>query len=318
MKYILLTLVILFSARLFAELPSVECYQFNKNNFQSHINIENFDDENVFMIIRGYGIAPSDSPQVSIVYDVDQDLRGFSNCTIKQKGHFDCQSTNTSSLSFSFRDNTMLLEIDQVELSQNFHGDSRYILNAKGENPIQGKKVTCEQPIKTKIYAKIKKGSIEEKVLKSIDINNIVVKDFKMFENKMIVLGEYDSLEEREKGLLEEHYFPLVVLLTNDRGKHWKKIVNFEQHAPLSFFEVIDSEHMIIGMSNEGAGGYIITSIDGGKNWKTTYEGSLLNGFKPVQIDRNETIKVYTITSILYSKDYGLTWRETPLVKSSE
>lgn len=318
MKYILSILVTLFSAGLFAASPSVECYQFNKNSFQSDIDTDNFDDDNLFMIIRGSGIAPSDSPQVSIVYDINRELRGFSNCAIKQKEHFECQGTNISNFSFSLHDDTMLLEVDQIALSQNIFGGRSYRLKTKGEKPVEGKKVTCEQPIKTKIYAKVKKGSAEEKILQSIDINNILITDFKMYENKMIVLGEYDSLENRERGLLEEHYYPSVILLTNDSGKHWEKIENFEQYAPVSFFEAIDPEHIIIGMSNEGAGGYIITSKDGGKTWKTTYEGSLLNELKPVKIDKNGMVTVHTITSVLNSKDDGLHWMETPFVKSSE
>lgn len=288
--------------------PPQVCYLFKKEDFNHTSNI--VDDLILDVASREYiGFKFSSSRKSFSGY-----YGKFFECVEQESNHFECSRWDSiEKMDYYMKDDAMYLHIDYLQVSTEDDSLIHHI-KSKDHHFVKGTLAPCYLPMEAVISVdNVKNGSLKDQLLHSITIKDVIIYDLAFHKDLVIAVGEDNSPKTREYQSQDEHHESLILRSTNG-GKTWERVGPVDS-IPHDHVIVLDEEQIVIASSIEGAGGEILTSSDGGKSWKNTYSGGMIESLK----QEGNKITFTDISGIvLTSKDGGESWKETVSQEQSE
>jgi len=302
--------------------PPQTCYRFNKEDFHSTFKVP----EDIFV---NTGTRGSESLQISfrLALSPEDILSSWLNCHNHKPNEYKCSSYNDDAIDktqFFFKDDTMYLHVDYVQISPDYKPLLNYI-KSKDKTFVKGVKSPCYLSVEPRIEVEgVKKGSKKEKLLQSININDVIIYDLDYHKDFAVAIGEDNSPATREAQSIDQTY-QSVIIRSTDGGKTWERVEDmgyaFNHHVI-----VLDEKRAIVSSEIDGAGGTLQGSSDAGKSWENIlddgeyhWEKAISEGtFISLTHKGEEVTAITEIGTILKSKDGGKTWQETPRVQKKE
>lgn len=275
------------------------CYNFNKEDFME--TLKKSEDIFVNLVLRDGNVE-----RISFKFTTTEGSFATYNCTSKKPQNYECSGLEDNSkdkIQFNLKEGGMYLHVDHMKMSPSSH-----TIRSKDKTFSQGIKTPCYLSVETVIaVGNVKKGSRKDKLLKSINLSDLVIYDIDYHQNLAIAVGADNSPKTRELQSQDEHH-ESVILRSIDSGKTWKRVA-WKNDAPHDNVIVIDEKNIVVTASMEGAGGLISRSSDSGKSWKNTYSGGMISSIKQVG---KEIVATDIVGTVIRSKDNGKSWTETP------
>jgi hypothetical protein len=288
--------------------PPQVCYQFKKDDFN---NTSKIADDLIFNITSkeyiGFKFSSSRNTFSS-------NYTKYFECVEHKSDHYECTRWDSiEKMRYFMKDDTMYLHIDYLQTPM--EDDSLiYHIKSKSNNFAKGSLSPCYLSMDPIIAVEnIKKESPKNRLLRSINIKDVVIYDLDFYKDLVIAVGEDNAPRTRELQSQDE-YYESVILRSINGGKTWER-VGPGLSIPHDNVIVLDDKQIIIASSIEGAGGEILTSSDGGNSWKTTYSGGMI---ETLNQKGSEIILTDITGNVFKSKDSGMSWQETPSAQHME
>jgi len=296
--------------------PPQTCYQFNKKDFHSTFKVH----EDIFVNTR---IRDAEYLEISFrkASDRENNLSSWLKCPDNKSNEYNCSSyndNNNDKTQFFLKDDAMYLHVDYIGMSLYYESTFHYI-KSKNKTFVKGVKSPCYLSLEPKINVKnVKKGSKKEKLLKSINIKDVIIYDLDYYEDFVLAVGIDNSPSIRESQSIDQVYQSLIIR-SKDRGKTWQRIAG-KGYAFNHNVIVLDKNRAIISSEVDGAGGTLQGTSDGGESWSNIlddneycWEKAISEGtFISLKHDNEEITAITEIGTILRSQDGGKNWKETP------
>jgi len=260
------------------------CYQIDKKHIKTNlqppegllINIGTMftnpkrDDYN---ITRGYVSIAFDTPRYTPYLSVVN-----LDCTEEEGGLFQCSGDcDGGHIYVMKKKDNVYFKIEGVRMAETPDDPIIYDIEGRSDRFVKGQESSCYQ---STMDAVIDVKNFEEDIQKEKLITSlkkrkdIIIYDIDYNNQVAIAVGEDNSLRTRKEKSKDEYYLG-ATLFSFDGGKHWVK--SLAGDIPLSRVIVLEGKKAISIGSMEGAGGFVQMTSDGGKHWKTVYEGGFIN-----------------------------------------
>ena len=298
--------------------PLHACYIFNKENFNETLQLP----EDIIAHIIYIDNVPR---HLDFNFFIPSEYTTFQNDALSSLGclddlndskrvSFECKGYNTiEKVKFYMEDNSIYLYADYIQIASNSN-TTLYRIKSKDMTFTKGVKTPCYLSEEPSVAVKnVKKGSKQERLLKSIDIKDVIISDIVYHKDLAIAIGEDNSPRTRELRS-EDMYDKPVILRSTNNGKEWQK-TGEEIEVLIDNLIMVDQKRIIISASMEGSGGSIWVSSDSGENWKRTYDDGMLESLKLIG---EELIATQSTGGVLKSKDAGQSWEVIPQEEKSE
>lgn len=281
--------------------PPHVCYQFSKEDFDATLNIS----EDI-IVSRIGKIDELSYVDVSLTSSREITYGTNFQCTNDKSDNYECfDPYNIGKMQVHFKDESMYIHVDYAQISGNSVSVLHH-LKSKNKTFSKGVKTPCYLSVEPQIKVEdVKKGSQKEKLLQSINIQDVIIYDLDYHNDLIIAVGESNSPAMREMQTHEENY-ESVILRSTDGGKSWQNL-EYKRYIPNDRVIVLDEKSMIVASSLEGAGGSISASFDAGNSWSETYSGGMIESIKLVG---KEIVLTDIGETIWKSKDGGKSWQE--------
>ncbi len=283
------------------------CYTFKQENFKETLKIP----EDIFVNLA---LRNDEVERISFKFALSTGSFDTYNCSSDKPKHYECigsENNSKSKIQFYLKDGSMYLHIDHMEMSPSYKTVPNHI-RSKDKTFCKGIKTSCYLSEETYLPLEdVEKGSKKEKLLKSIDISDLIIYDLDYYKDLVIAVGADNSPKTRELQSQDEHH-EAVIIRSEDAGKTWKRVED-GACTPYDTVIILDSKNIVTAGSMEGSGGFIFTSSNSGRSWKNTYSGGMISSFKKVE---KEIVATDIVGTTIRSKDNGKTWHETPLNKN--
>ncbi len=230
----------------------------------------------------------------------------------KYKNIFLCQDDKKKeTLVLAFKKNHTYFDFEKLTLSDPYSSPKHiYYVSKNKKGFIRGTLSSCYRPMDAIIKIdREPKDQQAKQLLNSLNkLKNIIIYDFDYNDKVAIAVGEDNSIEIRKEQAQDES-FKSLVLYSFDKGKHWNKHTQYS--IPIQKVILLQNLNALATASIEGAGGTILFTDNGGKKWKTIYDGMMIHDI--MFVDNTIYASGY---GIIKSED-GLHWQQLP-VKENE
>lgn len=257
------------------------CYRFGKESFRQSLKIPED-------IIVGWIVAEIDPEPVSTFLSFqfpssDQNPSLDVQCSdLNMKDKKECYRDNFGNhiqkVLFELKDDAMYLHTTYFQIPyRNENHTIHHTIESKDHKLSKGVKVPCT-PTKALIRVpNIKNGSKKQKLLKSIDITDVIIHDIDYNKNLVIAVGESNTLEDRLFRAQHGNYLRQpIALLSIDGGTLWRRIQ--KEYWGVDYFNKVSIKDkkniLIIGLSHDKESSSSFISSDAGKNWEEVSENT--------------------------------------------
>ena len=276
------------------------CYKFDKDYFNSpkDIVINTTTIESEFGVI-GIEFGNSKDNYYEHMYECNLD-----------NNNFQCSKQNSiESFQIKIKDEKAYLHVDYMQIPEK-SGAILYRLKSKDSSFSDGVKTPCYSSVAPIIDVDdLKKGSKKEKLLQSINIDNVIIYDLDYYKDFVVAVGEDNSQQIRAEQYTN-YTFASLIIISNDGGKTWKKVQK-KKNTYYNKVLILDNKHIIVTSFTDEVGGTIEVSSDGGLHWSNVLKkkhriyGDI---FVSLKKSDNEIIAIREKGNVLKSLDGGETW----------
>lgn len=285
--------------------PPHACYQFSKKDFDVTLNLSED-------IIVGRIGNIDESSQLYLKFSASQDMPygAYFECTNAKAENYECLAPyNIGKMQVNMKDESMSIHIDFAQISENSEPIIHHI-KSKEKTFSKGIGTPCYVSTEPQINIEdVKKGSHKEKLLQSINIQDVIIYDLAYHNDLVIAVGESNSLAMREMQTYEENY-ESIILRSTDAGKSWQMLGD-KRDIPNQSVIIIDEKRIVVAASMEGAGGSVYVSSNGGNSWRETYSDGMIKSLKLVD---KELVLTDVVETTWKSKDGGESWKEQTVI----
>ena len=277
------------------------CYRFDKENFQSSkdiiINTTSIDTE--FGVV-GMELGNVKNNYYEHLYECDVDNSNF-QCS---------KADSVESFQIKIEDDKAYLHVDYLQISKN-SSSILYRLKSKDSSFTKGVKTSCYSSLKPIIEVEdLKKGSKKEKLLQSINLDDVVIYDLDYYKDFVVAVGEDNSPQTRAEQYMRYSYASLIII-SKDGGRTWEKVQQ-EQGKYYNKVLILDSNRVVVTSFIDEVGGMVEMSSDGGVHWKNVLKNKnhRVHGDIFISLKRldNEITATRETGKILKSLDGGKKW----------
>ena len=208
------------------------CYNFNKEDFMETLKKP----EDIFVNLA---LRDGNVERISFKFTTTEGSFATYNCTSKKPQNYECSGLEDNSkdkIQFNLKEGGMYLHVDRMEMSPSSH-----TVRSKDKTFSQGIKTPCYLSVETAIaVGNVKKGSRKDKLLKSINLSDLIIYNLDYHENLVIAVGADNSPKTRELQSQDEHH-ESVILRSTDSGKTWERVEGQGHTAPHDNVIVIEA-----------------------------------------------------------------------------
>ncbi len=274
------------------------CYKFSKDNFNETLKIPED-------IIVNIGALDMDNEAIGIKTDSLNKDKFFYYCDKSGDDSYQCFGIDSiESFQIRLGDDLAYFHADYLEMTTN-SGAFLHRIKSKSSNFVKGVKTSCYKPLKPILEVKnVEKGSKKEKLLQSINIDDVIIYDIDYHKDFVVAVGEDNSPKIRA---VQYAGYASLIIKSTDGGKTWQRVksedMTYNEHVV-----VLDDKRVIVSSFSEEMGGAIEASFDAGKSWeRVVARGDMFVSLKKVC---NEIIASRESGAVLKSKDGGKNWEE--------
>ena len=269
--------LLLFATILIAQYRSEEpqiCYKFSKEDFKAPKDI-----------VINLATINEKSEIVGIDFDTSKDNYYTYECDFNND-NFKCSKENSiEKFEIKKKDNIAYLHVDYLQMYENNEAILHRI-KSKNSNFSKGVRTSCYPPIAPIIEVEdVRAGSKKEKLLHSININDVIIYDIDSYGDFVVAVGEDNSPEIRAEQYLGYAYASLIIM-SEDGGKTWERVQN-KKHTYNNKVIVLQNHTIIVSSFADEVGGSIQVSFDSGLCWKNI----LNNDDEKIYGDRFSSLK---------------------------